>query len=134
RKDQDREWVLQPAGQIEQQTELQDVVAEAQRCVALAQPGGRLAEQDQQQIQQDRTGDDRERRKKRQAEAETVMNDHNGQRLSGDRYPTNRNEGAQTDPAKAGGGLVRGHKAGIAHRMISSGSLRGEEVSASVGA
>ena len=39
RQDQDRERVLQPAGQIQQDGELQDVVAEIQRGVALAEPG-----------------------------------------------------------------------------------------------
>src|ERR1700730_8947905 len=53
------------------------------------------------------------------------MNDDDRQRWSGDRNPANRDECSQADPAEAGGGLVRGDEAGVAHRMISSRRLSG---------
>src|ERR1700730_6838213 len=104
---------------MEQNRELQDIVAEAERSVALAEPGRHLAEQDQHNVEQDRASNDTEGRNQRQAEPEPEMDDDDRQRLSGDRNPANRDECSQADPAEAGGGLVRGDEAGVAHRMIS---------------
>ena len=103
RQDQDRERVLQTAGQVQQDGELQDVVAEAQRGVPFAEPGRSLAQQDQNDIQQNRAGDDAESRQKRQAIAETVMHDQDRERLTGNRDPADRDQSAQADPAEAGG-------------------------------
>ena len=48
RQDQDRERVLQPAGQVQQHGQLQQVVAEEERRLALAEPaGGPPVERDQ---------------------------------------------------------------------------------------
>ena len=50
RQDQDRERVLQAAGQIEQDGELKDVVAEAERGIALAELARDLAPGDQDRL------------------------------------------------------------------------------------
>ena len=79
-----------PPGQIEQDRELQHVVGEIESRVALAEPGRPLAVYDQHEIEQRRGGDDGERGQDRQAEAEAVMDDQQGQRLPADRDPADR--------------------------------------------
>ena len=116
RQDQDRERVLQPAGQIQQDGELQDVVAETERGIAFAEPGRRLAQQDQHKVEQHRAGDDAEGRNERQAETEPVMDDQDRQRLSGDRDPADQDQRAQADPAESRSrARSRLIEAGVAH-------------------
>ena len=96
REDQSRERVLQTAGQVQQDGELQDVVAEAQRGVSFAEAGRRLAHQDQHPVQQNRAGDDCEGRKKRQAIPEAVMHDQDGE------SPVRRSRPSGSGPVCAG--------------------------------
>ncbi len=52
RQDQDRERVLQSPSQMQQDGELQDVIAEAQRSIPFAKPGRYLAQQNQSDVEQ----------------------------------------------------------------------------------
>ncbi len=127
RQDQDRERVLQSAGQIEQDRELEDVIAKTQRGITLAEPARHLAIDNQHEIEQHRAGDDGQRRGERQMKAETVMDGQDRQRLAGDRDPTDRDQRTQADPARAGGWLARGGQGDIGHGEISSFRVRRSE-------
>ena len=65
---------MQAAGQVKQHRELQDVVAETQRGVALAEFARDLATNDQHDIEHRRGGDHEQRGEQRQMKAEPVVN------------------------------------------------------------
>ena len=121
RQHQDRERVLQPARQIEQDRELQRVVAEAERGVTLAEPRATW----RWTISTTLSTTERRRRPapadQRQMKPEPVMDGQQRQRLAGDRDPADRHQRAQADPARFGVGIAHGGKRGIGHDRIPSG-------------
>src|SRR5690606_36338436 len=102
---QDRERVLQTAGQRQEKGQLQDVVAEQPGGAALGQQRGRGKAQGQGEIDQRREPDRGEQRHQRQLELEREMYERDRERLADDRDPADQDQRAQAQPTLA----VAGH-------------------------
>ncbi len=92
---QHREGVAHPAGQQQQQTQLQDVEAQLKRRLPLPQHPLRREGQDQGQVEHHRQDDHPETGQKRHLEAEQEARGQQGQHLPADRRPAQTHQGAQ---------------------------------------
>lgn len=101
-----RKGVLQPAGQVEQHRELEDVEGEIEGGLALAQPLAAVAAHLQTQVQQGGDGDHAEAGGHRHGRAETEGDQDQGRDLSGQGDPADDDEGADAD--RAGGDRAAG--------------------------
>ena len=93
-QDQDRERVFEAAGQVQQESQLQQVVAEEECGLLLAEPGRGPVMRGEEQVQRGRAGDDPEGRQERQREIEDIVHDDERQRLAGHRDPADPDKAA----------------------------------------
>jgi hypothetical protein len=87
RQEQHREGVLQPAGQVEQGCELEDVEGEQEGGGVVAEPVAGRELDPQQKVDPDRGGDHQEAEAEGEREAQPESHARHGGRLAGDRQP-----------------------------------------------
>ena len=97
RQQQHREGILQPAGQQQENAELQRVVSEIERRLAIAEPRPGMARQGRGDVEDRRGRHDGECALQRQVEAERVMRDEQRRRLAAHRHPADQHQHAQAD-------------------------------------
>src|SRR6202022_4537787 len=83
----DRERILESAGEEQQRSQLKDVVPEIKRRLALAEAAGGATQPAADDVDEGRRRDDRRSGTDRQRVAESVMYDDEARRLADDRDP-----------------------------------------------
>ena len=99
REDQDREGIVETAGQIEQRAELDEIEAERVRDLPVAEPRRTTPRALDPEIDQRRGGDDRQHRSERQREAEREAHEQDREELARDRHPADQDQRPQAHAA-----------------------------------
>ena len=102
RQQQEGERVFQPAGQIEQCRQLDDIEGQQRGRGAFAQPLMGRTRDGEPEVEQHRGAEDGKPRAQHHRKPEPVMDHQQGRRLAADRAPADRDQRAQPDTAGRG--------------------------------